>query len=137
MNNQRKVTLLQGLPGSGKSTEAAKIVKANKNTFRINRDLLREMLYCHDFNPKFEKVVTIAEKLLADALISAGYNLVVDNMNLNEAPISLYKNLAEKYKASFEIIKIDTSVDECIRRDENRQKMGGRLEGEEEVDEKS
>ena len=40
----KKVILMRGLPGSGKSTYAKKVVEENPNAFkRINRDDLRMM----------------------------------------------------------------------------------------------
>jgi predicted kinase len=124
-----KVIVMRGLPGSGKSTRAKEYVAFNKNTYRINRDSLRQMLYCQDFNPKLEKIVTKAENLLAEELIKAGYNIVSDNMNLSEPAVNLYRNLANEYGADFEVVKMETSVEDCIRRDAARGILGQRCVG--------
>jgi predicted kinase len=127
--NKLKIWVLQGIQGSGKSTVAQKIFKENKNTYRVNKDLLRANLYFEDFNPRYEKVIAEANNALVEQLLKDGRNVISDNMNLSERDINFYRGLAEKYNADLEIIKMEITVDECVRRDAERKQRGERAVG--------
>jgi predicted kinase len=124
-----KLYLLSGLPGSGKSTIAKKLIKENKYTYRINRDALRQCLYMEDFNPSKEKVVTAAAHALLIKLLKDRFNVILDNMHLGEQHVNEYRTVANEYDYDLEIIKVDTPVEECIRRDELRRLKGERFVG--------
>ena len=124
-----KIYMLSGLQGSGKSTIAQKIVKENKNTFCVNKDSLRKMMYFEDFNPRHEKMIHLVNEFLVDNLLTMGHNVIIDNMNLGESSTNAYKALAEKHGADFEIIKVNTDINECIMRDMQRQLDGKRHVG--------
>ncbi len=124
-----KITVLQGIQGSGKSTLAKNICRENKNTYRVNKDLLRLNLYFEDFNPRHEKVIAEANNTLVESLLAKGHNVVSDNMNLHERDLGFYSGLATKYNATLEVINMPTSVEECIKRDAERQARGERFVG--------
>jgi predicted kinase len=121
--------MLQGLQGSGKSTIAQKIVKENRNTFCVNKDSLRKMMYFENFDPRHEKMIHLANEFMVEHLLSQGHNVVIDNMNLAPSNATAYKVLAERYNADFEEVKVDTPVRECIERDLDRQFSGKRFVG--------
>ncbi len=124
-----KIWVLSGLQGSGKSTLAKKICKDYRNTYRVNKDLLRQNLYFADFNPRHERVIAEVNNALVENLLANGHSVVSDNMNLSERDINFYKAMAEKYNAELEVIKMDTPIEECIRRDAERQARGERFVG--------
>ena len=123
-----KLTVLKGLPGSGKSTLARARIADSRNTVRVNKDLLREMLYFLPKNwsgnishrPVLEKPVQKAEMLLAEYFISLGFDVIVDDTNLKGSFISVYKDLADKHKANFELVGLTVPVEICIERDKSR-----------------
>jgi predicted kinase len=127
--NKQKIWVLSGIQGSGKSTYAKGIVKNNKGTYRVNKDLLRQTMYLEDFNPRHEKVIALANNALCETVLKNGYNLVSDNMNLAERDINFYGGLALTYSADIEIIKMSAPVEECIKRDEERKTRGERYVG--------
>jgi len=130
MSKERlKIWILSGIQGSGKSTEAKKIFKENKNTYRVNRDALRQCLYMDDFSPRHEHVVTEMSDMMVKALLNYKCNVIVDNMNLTEKDTNWYKELAKHYEADIQFIKMDTPIEECIRRDAERGKAGQRAVG--------
>jgi predicted kinase len=116
-----KLTVLVGLPASGKSTLARKIVaKDPERTIRVNNDDIRKMFWGHPHNSPRESLV----KFIIDSIIqSASYsslNIVVDNLNLG-GNINRYKAWAISHVYEFEVILVDTPIEECVRRDALRE----------------
>lgn len=119
-----KLTILKGLPASGKSTTAEEML-SDGNTVRLNRDLLREMLHCNKFNGKNERHTVDAEKALASFFLKAGVNVIVDDCNLNPQNITLWKSIAKDVEAKFVVKEVNTDWIECVTRDNNREKSVG------------
>jgi predicted kinase len=118
-----------GLPGSGKSTRAKQMCRENGNLVRVNKDLLREMLLCSQWAPKKEAIVHKTATELVKLLLANGKDVVVDETSLNPIHEQNYKRIAEEAGASHEMVHIDTPVDECIRRDKEREARGERAVG--------
>lgn len=116
-----KVILTRGLPASGKTTWAKKVVAETPNSYkRINKDDLRAMLdnsiYSND-NEKFILQVRDAMILMA---IENGKHVIVDDTNLapkHESAIrELIKGKAELVIQDFTDVPLET----CIKRDLKR-----------------
>lgn len=122
------MTIMRGLPGSGKTTRAQKIMKDTGNTFRVNRDSIREMLHFNSWTPKNEKLTIEAEKLVAAAILKSDYNLIVDDTNLTVGHVDMWKAIAKDYGARVEIIDMmkEVPVSMCIARDAQRERPIGR-----------
>lgn len=121
-----KLTMLRGLPASGKSTTARKIVKDTGNSGRVNRDDLRAMLFESVWTGKREEVVIACEKAIAAVLFEHGMNPIIDDTNLSERHRQMWSAFAREHKQAF--IPHDMSVDiyECIDRDSKRNPGVGR-----------
>lgn len=113
-----KLIILQGLPASGKTTKAKELSQPGKNV-RVNRDLLRDMLN-FGFSLKEEDRVKAVEKLLIKDFLSKGFDVIVDDTNLKDGTIKWLIKIATECCADIEFIKIDTPLEECIRRDATR-----------------
>lgn len=122
----KKILMLRGLPASGKSTAAEKLVLESGNYVRVNKDLLRTMLHFDKWTGKNESITALAENILIRGLIKEGMNVIVDNTNLTDRHANNYKLVAEELGASFDILEIDTPYDECVVRDCFREKKVGR-----------
>lgn len=126
-----KLKLLQGLPASGKSTRAKEIV-GQGNWIRVNRDLLRTMLHFDKWTGKNEAITVEAEKSLVLAMLWKGKNVVVDDCNLGQRNIEMWKsvvdaaNTEDGVKATFEIERIETHWFDCIKRDLERENSVGK-----------
>lgn len=120
-----KLILMRGLAGSGKSTEAQKIMKADGNCVRINRDLIREMLHFNVWSGIHEKQTISAAKELALFFLKQKKNVIIDDCNLSEKVIQSWKDLA-KGNAKVEIVEIPTAWELCVERDKGREKQVGR-----------
>lgn len=124
--SMKKLTLLRGLPASGKSTLAEAIV-ANGGTVRVNKDLIRTMLHYDKFTGKNESMTSEAEFAIAEAAVRNGFNVVVDDTNLNPRTLDAWKYWAndEDHPCRVEVIDVNTDIGECIQRDNMREKRVG------------
>lgn len=121
-----KLTIMKGLPASGKSTRAKEIVEAAGNTVRINKDLLRTMLHFDKWLPRNEGKTHDASHALAQYFLAHNVNVIIDDTNLNPQTIETWKSVASKMKASIEYVDMTgVSVEECIARDAQREKAVG------------
>lgn len=116
-----KLTLMRGLPASGKSTEAKRLMGVAGNTVRVNRDLLRTMLHFDKWTDKNERATKDAAKALAILFLKDGKNVIIDDTNLNPKVVEGWRVVAQATGARFEIVDMSTSVMECILRDSQRE----------------
>lgn len=117
---------MRGLPSSGKSTKAKELVEQGGKTIRLNRDLLRKMLHFDKWTPRNEGTTIEAEEELAIAMLHLGYRVVIDDTNLPGKTLDRWAGIADNVKVDFEIIDMDVSVDECIKRDSTRTESVGK-----------
>lgn len=119
-----KLLMLKGLPASGKSTRAKEIVSTG-NYVRVNRDLLRTMLHFDKWSGQNEGTTVDMEKAIATAALVRGTSVVVDDCNLNHSNKDMWKEVAKSCNATFGVETIDTSMEECLKRDIGREKAVG------------
>ena len=117
-----KLIITRGLPASGKSTWAKQwVLEDPEHRVRINQDDIRLMLGKY-WVPSREKLVQhIQEEALIEALLR-GYDIVIDNTNLNEKVLDNYRVLVTAYgNHSIEYKDFfDTPLSVCIESDKNR-----------------
>lgn len=83
-----KIIVCQGLPASGKSTWAKKWVSEDpKHRVRFNRDDVRNMLGTY-WVPSREFIIDSVYDSFMNEAMMAGYDIVLDNMNLNKKTIN-------------------------------------------------
>ena len=92
MNNKIHIIFCRGMQASGKTTFAEKFLTENQNYKRVGRDFLRHMLSNYTFDDKNEQMVTSLEMAVTEEILSRGFNLIVDKMNLNKKRIDLSGN---------------------------------------------
>lgn len=111
--------MLKGLPGSGKSTHAATLVK--EGWVRANKDDIRATQFpFYDFKDE-TKVVEIEDSIIEEAL-SQGRNVVVDDTNFVPRHRFRLEAIAHEHGANFEVLFIDTPLEVCIKRNRKRAK---------------
>ena len=124
--SQPTLYVMRGLPGSGKSTEARKIIKEfearGEMCIRLNKDEIRLMMGYSNWNNNIETVVREAIDKMTLAALREGISVINDNTNLSVRDIADANENAEFYNAN---LIVDTRclgvpVDECIARDAQR-----------------
>jgi len=128
----KKVIIMRGLPGSGKSTYAKQLLNDFPNSYkRINRDELRMMLDNGITSKGNEKFVKQLRDILIIKALEAGKHVIVDDTNLSETNIVRINQLVHQFNkenkdsVSVEIKEMQTTLDDCIERDKNREKKVG------------
>ncbi len=114
-----KIIMMRGLPASGKTTKARELMDEYGNFVRVNRDNIRAMMH-NGWSGKNEKLTVTAEKAIVKSILDAGYNVIVDDTNLGKKHEDMWRSITNELGAKFEIVKMDTPIDECIRRDAER-----------------
>lgn len=128
-----ELVITRGLPASGKTTWArAWVAEAEgASRVRVNRDDLRAMLYDRPvLEFAEEQRVTDAQHAAVRALLLAGSSVVVDDTHLRLRYARAWADLALDVGAQFRVVDIDTSLEECLRRDAARAAAGERAVGE-------
>ena len=124
-----KIILCRGIQGSGKTTWAKKWAEEDpEHRVRWNNDDFRRMLGKY-WVPKREVIVSSIELHFIDEAMYRGYDIVIDNMNLNPKYYEFIKKLIEDFNCMvteseqyiFEFKDFfDVSLEECIERDSKR-----------------
>lgn len=126
-----KIILCRGIQGSGKSTWARKwVLEDPENRVRFNNDDIRNMLGKY-WVPSREHLVTDIKKDFMVSAMEFGYDIVIDNMNLNPKEVKYYKDLVDStlgyvncYSLEFQDFFIPLEV--CIERDSKRENPIGK-----------
>lgn len=124
--DKRVLIICRGIQGSGKSTWAKQWCREDpEHRVRFNNDDICNMLGDY-WVPNREKLVTEAKANMITFALIKGYDVVVDNMNLNPKEDEWIRTLCaniEKDKGihvDIEYKDFWTPVEECIRRDAMR-----------------
>ena len=124
----KKIILTRGIQGSGKSTWARQwVVEDPENRVRINNDDIRNMLGKYWVTEREPLVSEIKQNIVTNAM-SRGYDIVVDNMNLNPKEVKFWQDIVHnnevnpisKYLYEIEFKDFFIPLEECIRRDAMR-----------------
>lgn len=129
-NIQNKtIIVVQGLPGSGKSTFAKQWANEDSlHRVRISLDDIRRMLGTY-WVPEREYLVKRIQTATLLGAMHAGYNIVLDNMNLCLNTIDVLTEQINAFNSTvgktnilyrLELKFFDTPIDTCIARDAKR-----------------
>jgi len=118
------VTILRGLPASGKTTFALDLVET-QGYKRVNRDELRAMIDNGHYSPENELLIKAARNVIVRINLESGNDVVVDDTNLYFDTVKDIYDIAISLGADVRVVDIDTPLEECIRRDAMREKPVG------------
>ena len=113
----KKLLMLKGLIASGKSTYAKEL--ESKGWARVNKDDIRKEFF-PDYTFKDEKEVVYMEDAEIIAELREGNNVVVDDTNFAPKHQQRLEKIAKEEDADFEVLLIDTPLEECIKRNRKR-----------------
>jgi predicted kinase len=121
MNQTLYITI--GLPASGKSTWAKKMVRDNPSTFkRVNKDDLRAMLDVSQFSNSNEQFVLDTRDHIVREALKKGKSVIVDDTNLNPKHQEHLETIVGQINRgiNIELVFFDVPIEECIVRDSKR-----------------
>lgn len=129
----REILILRGIQGSGKITWARNWIKEDpEHRVRFNRDDIQNMLGIY-WVPSRETLINILYNSFLNDAMSEGYNIVLDNMNLNQKTLTEIKEIVREFNKYLPISLanlrytiryqtfFDTHLEECIARDVKRE----------------
>ena len=128
----KTVTILRGLPASGKSTYAKQLLYENLGAYkRLNKDELRVMLDNNHHTKHNEKFIEkVRDMMIVEALLD-GKHVIIDDTNLSDRPVERIKNVIHKFNIDHNdqvqvfIKDMNTSLEDCLERDKIRDKKVG------------
>lgn len=127
--------IFSGIPGSGKSTEAEKVLEQFRENghqaIRVNRDDLRTMCYGESYHSGsfpavHEQEITQLQHKLIHHGLERKWLVISDDTNLNSSTIKSLKKIAEKHAAKVTEIPIFVPLEVAIERNRLRGDSGGR-----------
>ena len=114
------IVLMQGPPACGKSTYARKYNEQHPETSVIvSRDAFRHARGKY-WVPSQEKYITALERFAISEGLVHGYTVIVDATNMNPAMIANIVEIAREYEVAVFAIMIHATLEECIKRDLNK-----------------
>lgn len=129
----KKVLILTGLSGSGKSTFARQFCARNPNWLRVNRDDLRRSLlpvplpeYWQTWSEREKnRIESIVNELQRTAILDGlarGWHVLIDNTNLKLSYLNEFRKLLNEHVDQVEVSYqlLDMPVAECLQRDKYR-----------------
>lgn len=112
--------IMQGIPGSGKST-IARMIQDQTGAFICSTDDL-----WYDCNGTYIFDVTkLAEKHKANqchvrGFLELGCDVIVDNTNIKKSEAKPYLDMAKEFGADVQIIRVQADLETCIKRNAAR-----------------
>ena len=106
-----KVIICQGLPASGKTTMAKKWVSEDPtHRVRFNRDDVRNMLGAYWVPNREGLINSIYDSFMNEAML-AGYDIVLDNMNLNDKTVQEIQRYVEEFNEWIKLSPLNIHYD--------------------------
>lgn len=118
------LTILRGLPGSGKSTWARKHV--DSNTVIVSLDGLREMMaggrqaWHETMNPQLNRILVRQAHAIISDLLAKGVNVISDSQHVNPRFCVDEVQIAVRHKAHVETFTFNTPLDVLLERNQTR-----------------
>jgi predicted kinase len=119
-----ELRLLIGLPASGKSEYAAKLIASiSQSWVGINWDSMRKGrgMNLKKFNRKDEEAMQKDSFSLAETFGLMGRNIIVDNTNLSENTRNKWKGVAQRADMTYTEVRMGATLEECVARDAARE----------------
>ena len=119
----RSIFFFRGLPASGKSTEALKMLKEYPTRYRrVNKDSIRTMLIGPDFNFHTEDMIVNVRNYAMEIALRKGFDIICDDTNLRDKYYIEVCNVAKKI-GDVQIIQkyFECPLETCLERNRKRE----------------
>ena len=121
----KEIIVLVGIPGSGKSTYAKKVVKESKGTaVRINKDDIREQCFPgRKFSKEREKRVIDIRDGIIQSMLHPDHirKIIVDDTNLHPKHVDRIREIAgDSATVTEKFFDISLNADQCHKNNTNR-----------------
>lgn len=123
-----ELIVLIGLPGSGKTEYAKRLIFAaesnGRKMYRVNWDELRKDLsHTGVFDRKREDAMKKISVQNTEIAINHGafQDVVVDNTNLSESTRNMWRGVAQRLNLEYFEVGLNISTENCIRQDSQRE----------------
>lgn len=116
MDNAPMLTMMCGLPRSGKSTW---IEKHKEDDVIVSPDQVRLKVFGVQFYSEVEQFVWGFTNGMANLLLEQKKDIIVDATNINNKQRQVWLNLASKYCNKVRIVWFKTPISVCKERNEN------------------
>jgi predicted kinase len=114
------VTLMCGVPGSGKSTWIKNNKKSNVDI--ISLDEIRRSVYGHQYHKDADVWVIAFAKSMAILLLKQNRSIIVDATNVIPFMRNAWRDIADQYGAVTELVLFDIPLKVCKQRNAGRSK---------------
>lgn len=121
MMTLKKVLILVGLPGSGKSKFATDLLLSEPGQWvRTNKDLLREMAHASLWTPEHEIFIEKMRNQIILMALQDGKNVIIDDTNFGDSLTQIQELVRGKAFIEINDSFLQVPLEECIRRDLKR-----------------
>jgi predicted kinase len=122
----RSLTILAGVPQSGKSTYARNLKLSMAGTI-ICPDDIRLALHGQPYVQEAEPFVWGMAEVMARALLKSGHNIIIDATNTTPKRRKQWVSLAEEFNLLPACVVVDTAISTCFARARELGEPGERL----------
>ena len=119
------MTILHGLPASGKSTWARDHV--DDHTIIVNVDGIRRSMtgtlswwYSVGSRNERETIAITAAHAIAETALRSGVNVIIDMQNLNGRAVAQWTRIAARHHANVVLVMFDAPLDNILTRNAER-----------------
>lgn len=119
------LTIMRGVSGSGKSTQARMIADMT-NAQIVSRDDIRMAFFGKEFDPAIEDRVSIIEQAMIEGLLRKGVDVISDNTYIEMKYVKATAKIGYRCNAEVKVVVVDEPLAVCKARNEARAFAGGR-----------
>lgn len=123
----QEIILTKGIPASGKSAWAKKMVSQSDQFKRVNKDDLREMIDCSEWSQPNEKFILSVRDYIVSEALRKGKNVIIDDTNFEDKHFDRMCDIARSFDKDIVVREqyFPCEVNIAIERDAKRAKPLG------------
>lgn len=121
MVSVKMLYIMQGIPGSGKSTIAQMIANATDGRIFSTDDLWYDEEGKYNFDPDLLGIKHKEnQRLVTEAMVEGIESIIVDNTNIYQKDANIYIEMAEMFNYELTVIRVNTPLETALTRNAER-----------------